>query len=305
MKKKVTRNVTTIPRQVKNLAEVLKTGIHATFIIGAGVSTSSGLPDFRKGGGFIQAKYGIRHVTFFTLSHFMKNPHHHWDCFIRYFKIMEHNSGTYFHVMLSHIMRTFNVNVISQNVEGHEVTSNCPQEQSCFLHGTLRSFRCTSCPAVFDIDFIRIHFSSRYHPSSSLSLSDAPRCLCHALIRPSIVYFDEQVMHLSRAQSMMQSARTSVIVGTSLQVEPCASLLSLTESPVYFVNNSFSKFLTKGQRERIHVLRFTADNFAKKLSKELKIDSEVQSRFEELKNEAHHANENAFLSTHGKGLRRR
>jgi NAD-dependent deacetylase len=187
---------------------------------GAGISQESGLKTFRDMGGLWES-YDVTEVA--TPEAFDKNP----DLVMRFYNQrrkqlfqVEPNAG---HVGIAELEEWFNVEVITQNVDNlHERAGST---KVLHLHGELMKARSTIDPfLVYDLD----HWA--------LDIGDL--CEKGSQLRPHIVWFGEPVPEIPKAIRIVEQADILVVVGTSLEVYPAASLVNYTKSktPVFVVD---------------------------------------------------------------------
>lgn len=200
-------------REIEFAADAIREADTAVAFTGAGVSTTSGVPDFRSEGG-IWDRYDS---SDFHLSRFESDPEGFWEDRIEMVEEMygggvEPNAA---HEALAALEREDHLDaVITQNVDGlHAEAGSDPIE----LHGNGARVVCRSCDRRFDAERARQHVRRGTVP---------PRCpSCDGLLKPDVVLFGEQLPEhaMFRAQSLAERADTFLVAGSSLQVEPAAS----------------------------------------------------------------------------------
>lgn len=187
-----------------------RTGVALT---GAGMSTESGLPDFRSPGG-LWANYDPLEVA--TLSAFQRAPKKFYDFYRARLLLLagaEPNPGHYALAQLE--ARGVLAAVITQNVDGlhHAAGSRRVIE----LHGNLREAACIRCGWVGPISVIR----------EALNLGTLPECeRCGGRLKPNVVLFEELLPETAylAAEEACRRADALLVVGSSLQVTPAAWL---------------------------------------------------------------------------------
>lgn len=183
---------------------------------GAGISTDSGVPDFRSPGG-IWDRYDS---DLFTIQAFRSNPEETWKKMLEIGREMlgsgvEPNPGHYALADLEEmgILEA----VITQNVDNlHQEAGNSPG-RVIELHGNLRQLECMKCGRKIE------------QSEDLLKEKDdiPPKCgKCGSIMKPAAVFFGEQLPKraLLRAQSLSQDSDAFLVVGSSLTVHPAASL---------------------------------------------------------------------------------
>ena len=184
------------------------------FFGGAGVSTESGIPDFRSTDGLYRQEYKYPPETILSHTFFEQNP----EEFFRFYraklipdKSVQPNAA---HRRLAELEREGKLRaVITQNIDGlHQAAGSKTVYE---LHGsTLRNY-CTRCGAFYDVDYIA-------------NSTGVPRCeKCGGIVKPDVVLYEEGLDEevLSGAVNAIRHADTLIIGGTSLVVYPAAGLI--------------------------------------------------------------------------------
>lgn len=191
------------------------------FFTGAGVSTASGLKDFRGKDGL--ESEGL--VLTEELSHFnlVRNPSRFWQVWEKYLQIKDDIKPNIVHTTIAEIGKFSEVSVITQNIDGlHEKAGNT---QVYALHGT-SGIHCTKCKQ-----------STLDYPLHKTCTKTSAR---YAKTRPNAVLYGERlpVKPFLEASKAIQSADLLIISGTSLQVYPAMHLLAeFYKGNIYFINN--------------------------------------------------------------------
>ncbi|MHB1151123.1 MAG: NAD-dependent protein deacylase [Eubacteriales bacterium] len=198
--------------KISLLRQWIEESRNTVFFGGAGVSTESGIPDFRSSGGLYRQKY--KYPAEYMLSHhfFTGNTDEFFD-FYRNILLYPDAKPNKAHMALAELERQGRLSaVITQNVDGLHTAagSECVYE----LHGSsLRNF-CLECGKQFGLDFI-------------LGSTGIPYCSCGGTVKPDVVLYDEQLddMIFKKAQNAVSAADLLIIGGTSLTVYPAAGLV--------------------------------------------------------------------------------
>ena len=178
---------------------------------GAGISAESGLGTFRDSGG-LWDKYKIEDVA--TPQAFIKNP----ELVLEFYNIRRRqllsSSPNSAHYSLNKLQDNFNLQIITQNIDDlHERSGT---KNVLHLHGQLRQSKSTLDELVYQIE------------GSELILGDL--CPNGAQLRPNVVWFGESVPMMEKAIEIVKKADLFIIIGTSLNVYPAASLIHYTLS---------------------------------------------------------------------------
>lgn len=198
---------------IKRLKELVDSSDNIVFFGGAGVSTESGIPDFRSTGGLYHQEWKYPPEVILSHTFYESNP----EEFFRFYRaklLAPDAKPNAAHKKLSEWEAEGRLKaVITQNIDGlHQAAGSKTVYE---LHGsTLRNY-CVKCGAFYDVDFIA-------------NSTGVPRCpKCGGIIKPDVVLYeeglDEQV--LSGAVSAIRRADTLIIGGTSLVVYPAAGLI--------------------------------------------------------------------------------
>lgn len=191
-------------------------------LTGAGVSTLSGIPDFRSSNGLYSKKFGhmsveeILDIRFFTL---------HPDVFYSWAKgnwyILESFKPNIIHYTLAKLetIGKLSEGIFTQNIDG--LHQKAGSKKVYELHGSLRNGYCTNCHAWYSYEEI-----SRW-----VNKDMVPVCSqCGGVIKPDIVFYGEPLdsTMLERADNAFSKSDLALVFGSSLVVNPAASLPSLT-----------------------------------------------------------------------------
>lgn len=193
----------------ERLAELIRTNQPCVVLTGAGISTESGIPDFRSAEG-IWATYDPMEVA--SIAGFRRDPARVWDFYARRLAVLgdaEPNDG---HRALARLEELGLVGaVVTQNVDG--LHQRAGSSEVIEVHGSIRGAVCTSCGA--QVGFERV-----------LELLPMPICVCGEALKPGVVMFGELLPAgaLDRSTELARRARLLVVVGSSLEVHPVAGL---------------------------------------------------------------------------------
>ena len=184
---------------------------------GAGISAESGLGTFRDSGG-LWDNYKIEDVA--TPEAFQKNP----GLVLEFYNIRRRQllgaTPNDAHYALNKLQENFNLQIITQNIDDlHERSGS---NNVLHLHGKLRQSKSTLDNKLYEID------------GSELVLGDL--CPNGGQLRPNVVWFGEAVPMMDKAIEIVKNADIFIIVGTSLNVYPAASL-------IHYTSNSCQKYI--------------------------------------------------------------
>lgn len=189
------------------------------FFGGAGVSTESGIPDFRSPDGLYAQKYGdIAPEEMISRTYFDRNPQQFFEF---YFDRMIARDAlpNRAHRKLAQLEADGTLRgVVTQNIDG--LHQRAGSRNVWELHGSVLRNYCMSCHAFFDLDAI-----SELHEHS---IDGVPRCpSCNTIVKPDVVLYEEGLdgRVLEESVNAIRKADLLVIAGTSLVVYPAAGLI--------------------------------------------------------------------------------
>lgn len=199
-----------------NAIEQLKEWVDASgnivFFGGAGVSTESGIPDFRSVDGLYNQKYDYPPETILSHTFYRRNT----EEFYRFYRdkmLCADAKPNAAHLKLAQWEREGKLKaVVTQNIDGlHQAAGS---ERVYELHGSVLRNYCESCHKFYDMAFIA-------------ESTGVPRCSCGGSIKPDVVLYEEGLDQetLSGAISCIREADVLIVGGTSLAVYPAAGLL--------------------------------------------------------------------------------
>lgn len=186
---------------------------NVVFFGGAGVSTESGIPDFRSVDGLYNQKYKFPPETILSHSFFERYPEDYYD-FHRDKLVIENVQPNATHLRLAELEREGKLKaVVTQNIDGlHQAAGS----KNVFeLHGSIHRAYCSKCRKI--------------HPAEVInSGTGVPRCSCGGVIRPDIVFYEEPLDEniLDGAIRAIAKADVLIVGGTSLVVYPAAGLIN-------------------------------------------------------------------------------
>ena len=182
------------------------------FFGGAGVSTESGIPDFRSEDGLYHQKYRYPPETIVSHSFFMAHPEEFF-AFYRERMIYPDAKPNAAHLALAKLEQEGKLScVVTQNIDGlHQLAGS---KNVVELHGSIHRNRCTNCKKPFSLQHI-------------LNTPGVPRCDCGGMIKPDVVLYEEPLDPgvMDRAIDAISHADMLIVGGTSLSVYPAAGLL--------------------------------------------------------------------------------
>jgi NAD-dependent deacetylase len=198
---------------VPALAALVRQHQPCVVLTGAGISTESGIPDFRSPTG-IWATYDP--MEYATIDAFRRDPVKVWEFYALRFELLTTARPNAGHLTLAELERRGLVEaVVTQNIDGlHERAGSRDVVE---VHGSIRTASCLECGERVPLDRV----------VAALQESPAPACpRCGAILKPDVVMFGEllPVEAIDRAIELAQGAGILLVVGSSLEVHPVAGL---------------------------------------------------------------------------------
>lgn len=210
----------------KELEEIIKNSENIVFFGGAGVSTESGIPDFRSESGLFRAKeeYGVSPETILSHNFYKKNTEKFYDYYknnMVYLDAVPNNA----HKALVKLEKEGKLKaIVTQNIDG--LHQKAGSKNVYELHGSIYRNTCTRCGKKYDLNYIM-------EEKNCIDL--IPICNeCEGVIKPDVVLYDEALDNkvIDDAIKAISSCDTLIIGGTSLAVYPAAGLIN------YFKGNN-------------------------------------------------------------------
>ena len=199
--------------KVQKLQEIIDESQRIVFFGGAGVSTESGIPDFRSVDGLYHQKFKYPPEVMLSHTFFMQNT---WDFFDFYKNrvIPADPKPNAAHLKLAELEKAGKlIGVVTQNIDGlHQAAGSAKVYE---LHGSVLRNYCMNCGKFFDYKYI-------------LNASGIPECdVCGGTVKPDVVLYEEGLDNdtVVGAVNAISAADTMIVAGTSLVVYPAAGLL--------------------------------------------------------------------------------
>ena len=197
--------------------ETLKTWVQESraiaFFGGAGVSTESGIPDFRSTGGLYHQEWKYPPETILSHTFYKSNP----EEFFRFYRakmLAPEARPNAAHKKLAEWEAAGKLTaVVTQNIDGlHQAAGS---KHVCELHGSVHRNYCERCGKFYGLDFI-------------LNGTGVPRCTCGGVVKPDVVLYEEGLDQSVMNDAVDSIARADLLIigGTSLNVWPAAGLIN-------------------------------------------------------------------------------
>lgn len=199
-------------KDIEKLQQMIDGSRRIVFFGGAGVSTESGIPDFRSVDGLYHQKFDYPPETILSHSFFISHTAEFFD-FYRQKMICLTARPNAAHRKLAELEAAGKLSaVVTQNIDGlHQMAGS---KNVLELHGSIHRNYCQKCHECYSAEEI-------------LNSTGIPRCSCGGLIKPDVVLYEEQLDSRTIDESLryISEADMLIIAGTSLTVYPAASLI--------------------------------------------------------------------------------
>lgn len=219
--------------KIQLFKELINESNNIVFFGGAGVSTESGLPDFRSKDGLYNQQYKYPPEEILSHTFFINNT----DEFYSFYKA-KMNSLKYqpniTHVKLAELENKGKLKaVVTQNIDGlHQKAGSKVVYE---LHGSVLRNYCMKCNKAYDAEYV-------------FNCDGVPKCTCGGIIKPDVVLYEEGLNHLtlSNAVNAIASADMLIIAGTSLTVQPASGLINYySGNKLLLINRDATAYDTK------------------------------------------------------------
>jgi NAD-dependent deacetylase len=204
-----------IRQAIEAAARLIRSFGNGVVLSGAGISTPSGIPDFRTPGSGLWSRYNPMEVA--SLSAFRYQPENFFNWFHPLAKRIAEALPNPAHQALSMLEKAgYFHSIITQNIDG--LHQRAGSEQVFEVHGSLQSLTCISCFQKYAAD----NYISRY-----IELNEAPHCpSCGHILKPDVILFEEQLPQQTWLDARQACRNCSIILvaGSSLEVTPVATL---------------------------------------------------------------------------------
>ncbi len=205
------------------IADKIKQGGKNVVFTGAGISTESGIPDYRSQGGIWDKFRPVYFDEFMSSRDAREEYWRRWKELYRGITRAEPNAG---HVSIAKLYRMGLLSaVITQNVDGLHQASGLADEKIIELHGNTRRIRCMTCRKITPTEEIQERLDSG---------DPAPDCKCGGYLKPDTISFGQAmpVVEVEKATALSQTCDFFLVVGSTLLVQPAAHM------PIYAKQNS-------------------------------------------------------------------
>lgn len=217
---------------IDKLKEMINSSIRIVFLGGAGVSTESGIPDFRSENGIFNAirEFGYPPETLLSRSFFDRNP----EVFFKYYRTLLMSGDAKpnkAHLALAKLEQEGKLTAVAtQNIDGLHTMAGSKNVYE--LHGSIKRNYCMKCHKFYDV-------------SAIAESTDIPKCKCGGIIKPDVVLYEEGLNDKTVTNAVRAIANADVLIigGTSLNVYPAAGFLNyFNGNKIVLLNKSATSF---------------------------------------------------------------
>ncbi len=199
--------------EIAKLQQIIDDSRNLVFFGGAGVSTESGIPDFRSAEGIYRQQYHYAPEEVVSHSFFMRHPEDFYDFYKSKMMYLDAEPNPA-HVRLAELEKAGKLKaIVTQNIDG--LHQKAGSKEVYEIHGSIHRNHCMDCGAFYDAEYVK-------------NADGIPRCSkCGGIIKPDVVLYEEGLDDTLVTKSIraISQADTLIIGGTSLVVYPAASFV--------------------------------------------------------------------------------
>lgn len=196
---------------IKVLTQYIKESKHIVFFGGAGVSTESGIPDFRSAKGIFTNNLSAEQIV--SHDYFFAFPEKFYKFYKEKMMYLDAKPNSCHRKLAELEAEGKDITIVTQNIDGlHQMAGS---KKVYELHGTIHSNHCLKCGKVFDAEYVK-------------NQPGVPFCdKCGGLIKPDVVLYEEGLDYqlITKAVEAISKADLLIVGGTSLRVYPAASFI--------------------------------------------------------------------------------
>ena len=198
---------------LETLKQWIRESSRIVFFGGAGVSTESGIPDFRSVDGLYHQKFDYPPETIISHSFYERQPEYFFRFYREKMLPLGFEPNVTHRVLARWEQEGRLLAVVTQNIDG--LHQKAGSRRVYELHGSVLRNYCTKCGEFYPAEFIR-------------DAQGVPRCACGGIVKPDVVLYEESLDEatLAGAVSALRRADLLIVGGTSLTVYPAAGLLN-------------------------------------------------------------------------------
>lgn len=199
-------------KEIEQLQEMIDESSRIVFFGGAGVSTESGIPDFRSADGIYHQQYKYSPEQVVSHTFFMRYPEAFYEFYKEKMMALDAKPNPA-HMKLAELEKAGKLTaVVTQNIDGlHQAAGSRNVYE---LHGSIHRNYCMKCGKFYDAEYVK-------------NYDGVPRCECGGMIKPDVVLYEESLDQntIQEAVRAISQADMLIIGGTSLVVYPAAGFI--------------------------------------------------------------------------------
>ena len=199
-------------KEIEQLQHMIDKSSRIVFFGGAGVSTESGIPDFRSADGIYHQKYKYSPEQVVSHTFFMRYPEAFYEFYKEKMMALDAKPNPA-HMKLAELEKAGKLTaVVTQNIDGLHQAAGCRNVYE--LHGSIHRNYCMKCGKFYDAEYVK-------------NYDGVPRCECGGMIKPDVVLYEESLDQntIQEAVRAISQADMLIIGGTSLVVYPAAGFI--------------------------------------------------------------------------------
>ena len=229
-------------KKIRQLGELIANSENIVFLGGAGVSTESGIPDFRSGHGIYNQDSGVsfRPVDIISHTFFVEHTEEFYDFYKRKLCYPDAKPNTAHKALVRLEKQGRLKSIITQNIDNlHQLAGS---KITIELHGSVHRNYCMSCNEPYSLEYI-------------LASTGVPHCTkCGGIVRPDVVLYEENLDHnnIDKSIAAIEKADLMIIGGTSLTVYPAATFAQFLPHDRVVIINKSSTYLDLQAMLTIH-----------------------------------------------------
>ncbi len=217
-------------KKIELLKNIIENSTNIVFFGGAGVSTESGIPDFRSKDGLYSQKYKFSPEEILSHHFFINNTADFYEFYRNKMNSLKYDPNIT-HIKLAELEnKGILKGIITQNIDG--LHQKAGSKNVLELHGSVYRNYCMKCNKFYDANYI---FESK----------NIPYCECGGIIKPDVVLYEEALDYtvLENSISLISSCDTLIIGGTSLTVYPASGLIKYFKGKnLILINKGITSF---------------------------------------------------------------
>lgn len=216
--------------KIEEFKKLVKNRDNIVFFGGAGVSTESGIPDFRSKDGLYNQKYKYPPEEILSHTFFMNNTEEFYKFYKEKMNSLKYEPNIT-HIKLAELEKQGKLkSVITQNIDG--LHQKAGSKNVLELHGSVLRNYCMNCHKFYDAEFV-------------FNENGIPKCSCGGIVKPDVVLYEEGLddMILSNSIKAIQNADVMIVAGTSLTVNPASSLVNFYRgNKLVLINRDYTPY---------------------------------------------------------------